>query len=958
MPDDLSGLSRRKFLTIVGATAGAAACSPPHGGEKIIPLLNPPIAGTPGKPTFYASLCRECPSGCGLTVRTREGRVVKLEGNAEHPLNRGALCARGQAALQGLYSTRRLRQPTRRDSSGLTRPVAWDAAIAEIAHAVGANPSKVALVSGLEPGSLGALETAFAESMGGDRLVYEPFDLSPLRQASSLAYGLDEIPAYRLDRARVIVSLGADFLEGWLSPVEHARMLSEARSSQDGRAELVYVGAHVGLTAANADRFLRIRAGTEGLIALALCRDLLARGPKVAVPGQLRASLADALRPFDAGAVGDRTGLSAESIGRLARQLHDAPSSVVLPPGPLAGGAEPTQAAVAVLLLNHLLGNVGETVEYGRDPARDRPSALAEFTELTERMASGQLGVLFLVGVDPSRTLPEKLGFEAALRKVPMSVYLGDEECPASEAATFALPKNHFLEDFSDSEVRSGVLSLGQPAMTPLYDSRPAGDVLLAIAKKSNVPAASFPFASFEDYWRDRAADWAMLEAGKSGDLVAAVRTGQQHGGIFVERPAAAPSLGDGFLQALVGAQPEAPVDPGLTVLVLASDVRRFDGRSADRSWMQEIGDPLTTAAWSSPLTVPTELAGKLGVSTGDRATVTVAGKTAEFPVVVSPLTVGGTVALPAGEPEVLRLIPAASDPLTGARVYPATPVEIRRVGLRALLPIYAGSDRQLGRELARTVAAADRGFRETTEKSFYPEHPHPEHRWAMAIDLDRCTGCAACVAACYAENNLPVVGAEQAAMHRQMAWMRVERFFPESGELTSGVSFLPMLCQQCCDAPCESVCPVEATYHTDEGLNAQVYNRCVGTRYCANNCPYKVRVFNYSDHPWPEPVNLELNPDVTAREKGVMEKCTFCVQRIRLGEIVAREEGRPVRDGEIQPACAQTCPSQAIVFGDIRDVKSKVRAASGQRRAYRVLEDLGTEPAVSYLARIREEEA
>ncbi|MHB8419396.1 MAG: molybdopterin-dependent oxidoreductase [Myxococcales bacterium] len=958
MSEDSTGVSRRQFLKIVGVSSGAAACSPRHGTDKLIPLLNPPEDGIPGLPTFYRTICRECPAGCGVTARTREGRVIKLEGNSEHPINQGALCARGQAALQGLYDPQRPQGPMRRNAAGTLEPAGWQQAFDEIAGAMRTPPkgSEIVLLSGAQPGSLGALQEAFTRAFGeqAERIVYEPFDPAALRAASEAAFGLRELPVYRIDRASLIVSLGADLLEGWRSPVEHARMLSQARSAPEGRARLVFVGPQLTLTAANADEWLPALPGAEREVALALCRIVSAR-PRGPLPSEGAAALADLLTPYEPAAVERRAGLPAGSLSSLGKRLLEAKSSVVLPPAPLASGADATTAALAVTLLNQLLGNHGTTVLHGLDPALEEPAGLVEMRQLIDRLSAGQVKVLLILGADPVATLPSDLGFAEALAQVPLSVCVTTQRTATSAHVTYLLPEHHTLETFSDSLVRKGVLGLGQPAMRPLFDTRSSGDVLLGIAERLGLAAESFPFKNFEEFWRDRASNYAMIEENRSGDLLAAVREGQQHGGFFGEREPAKPEWQPGALEALRRqVTPALEGDPGLPILALAPDTLRYDGRSADKPWLQEIGDPMTTVAWATPLCLPPAQATKLGAVEGDLIRISLGKRSIELPAYVWQGLTEGVVSISAGSMDALRLLPSVADPLGGGRAFLASRVRLERTGRAVPLAKLEGTPRQLGRELARTVPSRDSGFEERHHRlSVYPERPAGERRWGMAIDLDRCTGCEACVAACYAENNLATVGQEQIARGRSMHWIRLERYLETSSAAPAKAAFLPMLCQQCGEAPCETVCPVEATYHNPEGLNAQVYNRCVGTRYCANNCPYKVRVFNFSDHDWPNPIPMRLNPDVTVREKGVMEKCTFCVQRIRFGENQARDEGRPLKDGDIVPACAQTCPAQAIVFGDLRDGSSRVSRASAGHRGYHVMGDQNTQPAITYLARV-----
>ncbi|HEY6099734.1 MAG TPA: molybdopterin dinucleotide binding domain-containing protein, partial [Anaeromyxobacter sp.] len=431
-------------------------------------------------------------------------------------------------------------------------------------------------------------------------------------------------------------------------------------------------------------------------------------------------------------------------------------------------------------------------------------------------------------------------------------------------------------------------------------------------------------------------------------------REALQRGGYWFEPPPAAPPRLDARAAEPFVSLPSAPARaPGEVDLVVFPSALRGDGRGTDLPWLREVPDALSSVSWSPWLEISPSTATRLGVRTGDLLAVSTPAGRAEVPAYVFPGIRDDAVALPIG-PEALAVLPADAGPTlrwAGARATLARP------GARARLPVLEGSPYQHGREIVPVVtAAAPSPRRADLSAKMYPEPAHPEHRWSMAIDLDRCTGCQACMVACHAENNVPVMGPDAAREGRYMGWIRVERYLGDEPGGDLDVRLLLMLCQHCTNAPCEPVCPVYATYHTPEGLNAQVYNRCVGTRYCSNNCPYKVRTFNWRDARFERPLDMQLNPDVTVRSRGVMEKCTFCVQRIRYAEDQARGEARAVRDGEIVPACAQTCPAQAIVFGDAKDPGTRVSRLARDGRAFRALEEVNTQPAVTYLARVREE--
>jgi molybdopterin-containing oxidoreductase family iron-sulfur binding subunit len=479
--------------------------------------------------------------------------------------------------------------------------------------------------------------------------------------------------------------------------------------------------------------------------------------------------------------------------------------------------------------------------------------------------------------------------------------------------------------------------------------------VLLEVASRlslSGLPQS----ADFLEYVQARTE--ALARAAPSpADLAASRRAALQRGGYYLDAPppAVAPALRLAAAERFV-TLPAAPSRAeGEVDLVVFPTALRGDGRNADLPWLQEIPDALSSVSWSRWADLSPGLAARLGVATGDLLTIRTSHGKAELPAYVFPGIRDDAVGLPLG-PEALAVLPPAHDPSSGSLAFSGTAAAVFRAGKRASLPLLEGSPYQHGRNIVPTVSAsAPAPKRPDLSHEMYDGPKHPEHRWAMAIDLDRCTGCQACVVACFAENNVPVMGSEAAMLGRYMGWLRIERYLGDEPGGTLDVRLLPMMCQQCASAPCEPVCPVYATYHTAEGLNAQIYNRCVGTRYCANNCPYKVRTFNWRDAQFPKPLNMQLNPDVTVRSRGVAEKCTFCVQRIRAAENDARDAGRPVADGEILPACAQTCAAQAIVFGDANDAASRVSRLSADPRAFRALEEVNTKPAVTYLAAVRE---
>jgi len=969
-PADRS-FGRRTFLGIVGAAgaASAAGCSPKPGIQRIVPYLVPPEDVVPGTPLFYRTACRECPAGCGVTARTRDGRVVKLEGNPDDPIGRGALCARGQAALQALYHPDRFRGPLRRGADGALVPLPWDEAEDALATAIAAaaarGAGRVRMLTRLERGATGAVQRAFlaaAGARGRDRVVLDPLDPAPLRAAGEALFGRAEVPVFELSGARSVVALGADLLEAWISPVELARQLADGRvRAGDARTRLTWIGPRLALTGVSADRWLRSRSGGEVAVALGVLRALVdpASGVKDLAP-EARA-LWPRLAPLSPAALSARAGVPWAEIEHLARELALRRPSAILAPGAQSQGRDATRLAALALLLNAALGNLGHTVRYGLDPRSDAGSPLAGVQALLRDCARGEVDVLLVHGVDPVALAPAALDAAGALAKVPLVAAFAPRPDRTTERAHLVLPDHHALETFDDVVPRVGMVSLVQPVMAPLHDTRAAMQVLIEVGARLPKPTA---FASADPYdvvaarFAEGAARSAPGSAGAAPQPPGAdLRAALERGGSWTEvAPSPQPRVRAGAAEPFLGSPPPVESDAALDLVPFPTALRA-DASHTDLPWLREIPDALSSVSWTAWLEVSPATARRLGLGTGDLAAVATTAGRAELPVYVFPGIRDDAVALPLGV-EAAALLPALPDEGSGALAFVGTRARLAKVGRRTRLPLLEGSPYQHGRDIVPVVtAAAPSPRRPDLSARMYPEPRHPEHRWAMAIDLDRCTGCEACVVACFAENNVPVMGLEAAAQGRYMGWIRIERYLGDEPGGALDVRLLPMLCQHCTNAPCEPVCPVYATYHTPEGLNAQVYNRCVGTRYCSNNCPYKVRTFNWRDARFERPLDMQLNPDVTVRSRGVMEKCTFCVQRIRFAEGRARDEGRQVADGEVVPACAQTCPAQAIVFGDANDPASKVSRVSRDPRAFQALEDLGTRPAITYLARVRKGE-
>ena len=995
-------VERRTFLKVLGSAvpaAAVAACSPVP-PDRIIPYVVPPEDVVPGVATLYATVCGECPAGCGMIVRTREGRAVKVEGNPDHPVNRGTLCIRGHASLQGLYNPDRFAGPRRRRTTNavagqsVLEDASWDDAQSAFVEQLQAardagRAERVAIVTPLMTGTLGRLVDDWAAAVGARRLRYESFAYESVRAANRATFSRDAIPQYDFASPDLVVSFGADFLETWLSTVGYSRDHAEGRRVRDGRTpRFVQIEPRMSLTGASADEWLAIEPGTEALVAAAMVFTIVSE-QRVQV-----ADFADddadrilaLVRDHTPEQVAARTGLAAEAIRTLARNFadpaHGPGRTLAVGGGIAASGDHAATAQVAINLLNYIAGNVGTTVVFGSDGdvGWDGASTYREMVELADAMRAGEIDVAILHDVNPVYTMPGGANFAEALANVPFVV--STSSCPDETAnqADLVLPTHTPLESWGDAEPRAGVHGLMQPTMQPRLDTKHLGDLLLETGRALGDDAAS-GWPPEEDFLALLRREWAAAQPVQTADRAAEVAVppptfnqfwaeSQQRGGTWqLVDPVAVDLRLDQF-----GTSIEVPPgdDTRALTLVVYPSLHYYDGRGANRSWLQEIPDPLMKTTWGSWVELAPDTAQTVGAEEGQVVTLESDDGIVDVSVLINPDLREGVAAMPLGQGHTeygryatgrgvnpMVLLGAAPDTASGGPRWLGTRVDITARALHRpihrLQYTFDQADRGIAQAVSLAALTSGEVEPEPERVSLYPPHEHPDHRWGMAIDLDACNGCNACVAACYAENNLPVMGADQMGRGRTMAWLRIERFVEPPGPDAGGIDnrFIPMLCQHCDHAPCETVCPTYATYHTDEGLNAQIYNRCVGTRYCANNCPYMARRFNWFGPEFDAPLHLQLNPDVTIRGAGVMEKCTFCVQRIREAQDQAKDDDRSVRDGDVTPACAQTCPAQAIVFGDLNDPSSRVSQRSDDARAYHVFGALNTRPAVTYLKKV-----
>ncbi|MDK1020071.1 MAG: 4Fe-4S dicluster domain-containing protein [Candidatus Hydrogenedentes bacterium] len=977
-PSELpEGFSRRGMLKLMAASvslAGLTACRRPV--ETIVPYVIPPEQVLPGVPRYYATTMPLGLSAYGLIVESHEGRPIKIEGNPRHPSTLGASSAMIQAAILGLYDPDRS-QSVLHDGEEKTWAdfvEAWQSL--EQTHLEDQGAGLALLSESFSSPTLARLKSAFLLRFPRARWVtYEPASAENVFDGLELAAGQAYQPAYRFGRANIILSLDADFLLSDTENVAHARGFAEGRSIQSGNDSMnrLYVAESAfSLTGANADHRLRIQSGRIGGLLVAVAAELERLGLDITIPGMATrdSGLPDVDPKWIQAVAGDLLANRGEGII-------------------VAGDRQAPAVHAAVFALNKALGNVDSTITY-HDLKDASISRRKELIDLVAAMEGGAVSTLIVLGGNPVYNAPIDLRFAEHLSKLNTIIRLGPYMDETAGLAHWHVPETHFLEAWGDARAVGGTASVIQPLILPLFGAHSAVEMLGVLTGGGDLPGYDHVRATwketlgqgdFEKRWR-RVLHDGLLQGSELPPVDPALRPSALSDAVMaLQEPAGA------------GARDAAEAKGSLEIVFHRSPAV-FDGRFANNGWLQELPDAITKITWDNVAVMSPKTAREQGLRNEDVARLRYRDRVVELPVWVVPGHADGTVSVTLGY---------------GRR-------SAGRVGNDVGVDLYAirtaeapGFDNGLSLEpTGKTYPLAgtqDHGSMEgrpiVREASLehYKEHPdfaqHAEahfgpgeklfkdpvnwgegNQWGMTIDLSTCTGCNACMVACQSENNVPIVGKAQVEEGREMHWIRVDRYFtsPASEEGTESAHgsegslirdpipeepqmvFQPLPCQHCETAPCEQVCPTAATLHDREGLNVMVYNRCIGTRYCLNNCPYKVRRFNYfnlTKH-LPEVMKLAQNPDVTVRSRGVMEKCTFCLQRINAGKKKAKREGRQVRDADVQPACQQTCPVGAIRFGNINDPASLVTQNKQNERNYDLLGEINTRPRVSYLAKVR----
>ncbi|ALW85486.1 molybdopterin oxidoreductase [Hymenobacter sedentarius] len=969
---DATSAPRRDFLKLMGfgvAAATLASCETPV--RKAIPYLNKPEEIDPSISNFYASTYFTGADYNAVLVKTREGRPIKLEGNPESPITRGGLSARGQAAVLSLYDGGRLQHFAIK--SGNEHQKAEAAAVDQaIRTKLAATTGRIAIVSPtiISPTTKKAIAEFATRYPNTTHVMYDAQSVTGLLQANN---GI--VPGYNFSRANIIVSLGADFLGTWISPVEYSRAYAMTRKiNRDKRSMSRHYQFETAMTlsGSNADIRVAVKPSEMGAVALALYNAVTGAG-----------------------------GASSYKNDKLAQAAADLKAnrgaSLVV-----SGSNDPAVQSL-VTAINQALGNLGTTVDLTA-PSYVRQGDDARMAALVNDMNNGSVGAVIFYNANPVYNHPLAAKVKSGIAKVPLTISLNDRLDETGILCQYAAPDNHWLESWNDFEPKRGFLSLAQPTITPLFATRQAQESLLRWAGNNTT------------YYKYLRSSWRALTPNDAAwDKV--VHDGVATGTALPPAPA---MLHAALAPDAAVAQLQRPASSAGIELALYEKVGiGAAGCEANNPFLQELPDPISKATWGNYVAVPRKMAVENKWEQGDVIKVSANGYSVELPVLIQPGQANGTVSIALGYG---RTLAGKAGDQVGANAAPLAMVNangtmynnvVTLTKTEATSPIaqtqthHTIMDRKpvvQENTLAQYIKnpkevteyekiATPDGLEKPNKVSLWQDYSYNNHHWGMAVDLNSCIGCGSCVIGCQTENNIAVVGKQQVINRREMHWMRIDRYyssdhhkdeFETKGKVATyaamedpsdnpQVIFQPMMCQQCNHAPCETVCPVLATTHSSEGINQMVYNRCIGTRYCANNCPYKVRRFNWfsyysnekfetvNGHMFTDLGRMVLNPDVTVRARGVMEKCTFCIQRIQLGKLEAKKQKRRPVDGEIVSACAQSCPTEAIVFGDMRDPNSRIsqllRREDGER-AFHALDSINVQPNVTYLTKIRNAES
>ncbi len=960
--DKEEGWARREFMKLMGASLALSTASCIRRPvQKIVPYAQQPEEVTNGVYNSYTTTISDGHETLGVLMRTREGRPLKVEGSPENPLQGGATTARSQAWLMSLYDPERLRGPqknlfnekrTNKDTVGVT----WESADAAISEQL--KKGDIALLTGSTSSpSLKSVIKDFSQGFRANHYVWDPISYEDIQAGQKASYGEEGLPFYRLDKAKMIVSIDADFLGSWLMPATYNHQFLATRNDIKNMSQLVVFDSNYSLTGANADIRVKIKPSQQIDVVMAILNELSKLGADV--NGDLKATFADYA------SVGDEMGVDPELFKMIAKNLWDQRGkAVVLAGGPATQTEWGTSLQVAVNYLNSLLNAEGNTI-YSQAMGNLAGGAQQLFA-LVKACGEGKVKTLIIHEANPFYALPTQ-AWNDIFKSVEMIITTAPLMNEVAQHAHYVLPMSHAFESWGDSEPVNGLYFLHQPTIRDMYDTRGLGLSLMTWAFMAKVgperiQKAETYFEYVQAVWRD-----SIFSSQGKGRSFSQFWDDTLQTGFVGALPS---SSGRGFNASALSDVKKIKGRSGLE-LVLYTTTAMGDGQNTNMSYLWEMPDPVTKIVWDNYASLSVNTAQKMDLHEGSVIDIKWMDQTLQLPVHIQPglhndviavalgfgRTMGGKIASHQGG-NAYTLVKWQDTPVISGSSVEVSVVKGKKIELACTQGHHSMEGRQIVVEATVAEYSKNPGANIHRHKvwNFWPGHAYNGHKWAMAVDLNVCTGCSACVVACQSENNVPVVGKKYVLQGREMHWLRIDRYYTGTPENPETV-FQPIMCQHCDNAPCETVCPVLATVHSDEGLNDMTYNRCVGTRYCSNNCPYKVRRFNWFNFRKVDekPTQMAYNPDVTVRPRGVMEKCTFCVQRIKEGKLKAKLDGRTLKDGDIKTACETACPGNGIVFGDMNDPESRVaKVFKSEPRAYALLEEWHAAPSVRYLSKIR----
>ncbi len=972
-------LNRRDFLKALSAIGGAAVISSgctPEPLDKLVSYAVPPDNVIPGIANYYTSVIPNSPVGTPVVVRVREGRAIKVEGNSNDPVSSGGTSAEDQATLQTLYDPDRIKQPLFRNNRQNLTAITYVAATDLLVENIKNSSKKSYIISNNTTGTCDQLLNSFAEKTNAKRVKYEPLAYENIKYANELSYGKSQLPTYHIEKADYLLSFGADFLETWLSPIEYSKRFTEMHAF-DGktRGTFVHVDPKLTLTGSMADEWIPIAPFKNLDLILGIINYIKLNKLNVRPVPNVFANLST----YSLTQTSNLTGVSEDTIVNIAKDFCNSKSAFAIGGGYASSAQDDYKTVVAINLLNEITGN-GDKIDFDNTLKLSDASKFSEMQSFIEDAKAGNVDFVLIYNSNPVYNVPSSFGFKEAFKKVKTRVSASMLNDETTELCDLVVPDLHPFEKWGDYEGKAGNKYIMQPVMKPLYDGVSIEQTLVNVLNRIETDESKKIDSDFYNYLRDQ---WKKLNLAGVNFEDFWNKT-VKDGGIFNNNDNYRTTTFNNNLK--ISNQINKSNNDSLNLFITPS-YRFYDGRSSNNSWLQELPDLLTTAVWDSWVEINSKLAEKLDIKEGDFVELSANNRKIVTQAYLTPAIRPDTLSISMGQGHSamgryakdrgvnpVDLLSESVDDKSGGLDLGSAKVQLKKTGNWEKLVKVQHSFSQENRDIVQTIPMSKLLSKDDhhhdhhgghKEYDMYREYDYFVHKWGMTIDLDKCTGCGSCIVACYAENNIPVVGKEQVGNGRHMAWLTLERFQDEIKDesdqtIRIDTRILPQLCQHCENAPCEPVCPVFATYHNPEGINLMVYSRCVGTRYCSNNCSYKVRRFNWFTYEAPEPLNLQLNPDVTVRSKGVMEKCNFCFHKIGIAKDKAKDENRKMTDDEIATitACQSACGCGAIEFGDLNDPNSKVAKLSHDKRAYSLLGELNTRPSVKYLKKIEKDKA